>query len=146
MFVTRLISGILFILVALFTIISGGYVLFFTLFAISLIGMDELMRAMKIREKKHLCSGNCRLLGATMYYVAVLLDFERYGFMAVIASLVLLMFVYVFTYPKFRAQQIMAVFFSVVYVAVMLSLYLSHTKSGGRPFSGMADFPVLLGL
>ncbi len=133
MFVTRLISGILLVLVALFTIISGGYVLFFTLFAISLIGMDELMRAMKIREKSISVLEIAGFLGATMYYVAVLLDFERYGFMAVIASLVLLMFVYVFTYPKFRAQQIMAVFFSVVYVAVMLSfIYLTRNLEGGH--------------
>ena len=47
MFKTRLLSGIVLVAVALLTIISGGYVLFFTLLGISLIGMQE--------------PGNCRL-------------------------------------------------------------------------------------
>ena len=37
MFKTRLLSGILLVIIALATIISGGYVLFFTLLAVSLI-------------------------------------------------------------------------------------------------------------
>ena len=41
MFKTRLLSGILLVIIALATIISGGYVLFFTLLAVSLIGMRE---------------------------------------------------------------------------------------------------------
>ena len=44
--------------------------------------------------------------------------------MAVILSLVLLMFVYVFTYPKYQAEQVMSAFFGLVYVAVMLSFIL----------------------
>ena len=48
MFKTRLISGILLVIAALLTIISGGYVLFFTLLCISLIGMQELYKAMKV--------------------------------------------------------------------------------------------------
>ena len=44
--------------------------------------------------------------------------------MAVILSLILLMFVYVFLYPKYQADQIMAAFFGLVYVAVMLSFIL----------------------
>ena len=45
MFKTRLLSGIMLVIIALFTIISGGYILFFTLLAVSLIGMRELFRA-----------------------------------------------------------------------------------------------------
>ena len=48
MFKTRLISGILLVIAALLTIISGGYVLFFTLVCISLIGMQELYKAMGV--------------------------------------------------------------------------------------------------
>ena len=44
MFKTRLLSGILLVIIALATIISGGYVLFFTLLAVSLIGMRELVQ------------------------------------------------------------------------------------------------------
>ncbi len=41
-------------------------------------------------------------------------------FLAVL-FLVVLMAVYVFAFPKFRAEQVMTVFFGVFYVAVMLS-------------------------
>lgn len=133
MFVTRLISGILLVLAALLTIISGGYVLFFTLFAVSMIGMGELMRAVKVKQEGIPMLEIAGFLGAAMYYGAVLADFERYGMMTVIASLVLLMFVYVFTYPRYRAQEIMAVFFSLVYVAVMLSfIYLTRNLEQGH--------------
>ena len=52
MFKTRLLSGIMLVIIALFTIISGGYILFFTLLAVSLIGIRELFRAMGVQEGK----------------------------------------------------------------------------------------------
>ena len=109
MFKTRLLSGIVLVAVALLTIISGGYVLFFTLLGISLIGMQELYKVMKVR------------------------DFEKYGMMGVIISFMMFMFVYVFTYPKFKAEQVMPAFFGVVYVAVMLSfIYLTRNLPDGK--------------
>ena len=124
MFKTRLISGILLVIAALLTIISGGYVLFFTLLCISLIGMQELYKAMGIHEDR---TGLLEIVGyldAVLYYISLLLGFESYGLMAVLVSLILVMFVYVFTYPKYHANQVMAAFFGVVYVAVMLSFIL----------------------
>ena len=124
MFKTRLLSGIVLVAVALLTIISGGYVLFFTLLGISLIGMQELYKVMKVREDHFNALEIAGYLGAVIYYVLMSLDFEKYGMMAVILSLVLLMFVYVFTYPKYQAEQVMSAFFGLVYVAVMLSFIL----------------------
>ena len=124
MFKTRLISGILLVIAALLTIISGGYVLFFTLLCISLIGMQELYKAMGIHEDRTGLLEIVGYLGAVLYYISLLLGFESYGLMAVLVSLILVMFVYVFTYPKYHANQVMATFFGVVYVAVMLSFIL----------------------
>ena len=124
MFKTRLISGILLVIAALLTIISGGYVLFFTLLCISLIGMQELYKAMGIHEDRTGLLEIIGYLGAVLYYISLLLGFESYGLMAVLVSLILVMFVYVFTYPKYHANQVMAAFFGVVYVAVMLSFIL----------------------
>ena len=124
MFKTRLISGILLVIAALLTIISGGYVLFFTLLCISLIGMQELYKAMGIHEDRTRLLEIVGYLGAVLYYISLLLGFESYGLMAVLVSLILVMFVYVFTYPKYHANQVMAAFFGVVYVAVMLSFIL----------------------
>lgn len=50
MFRTRLISGIVLVLIALVVLISGGPVLAVTLFLISEIGLFELYRALKIQE------------------------------------------------------------------------------------------------
>ena len=61
------------------------------------------------------------------------LDFEKYGMMGVIISFMMFMFVYVFTYPKFKADQVMPAFFGVVYVAVMLSfIYLTRNLPDGK--------------
>ena len=124
MFKTRLISGSLLVIAALLTIISGGYVLFFTLVCISLIGMQELYKAMGVHGESTGLLEIIGYLGAILYYVSLLLGFESYGLMTVLVSLILIMFVYVFTYPKYNAHQIMSAFFGVVYVAVMLSFIL----------------------
>ena len=126
MFKTRLLSGILLVIIALATIISGGYILFFTLLAVSLIGMSELYKAMNVQNEKNYLLAAAGYAGAVLYYAAVLLDFQRYGVLAIIFGLVLIMFVYVFTYPEYEAKQVMPTLFGIVYVAVMLSfIYLT---------------------
>ena len=60
-------------------------------------------------------------------------DFGNYGTMAIIISMLLILFVYVFGYPKYRAEQVMAAFFGMVYVAVMLSfIYLTRSLPDGK--------------
>ena len=59
----------------------------------------------------------------------------RFGFlpdlmMLVLGLLIVLMFVYVFTYPKYQTEQLLAAFFGVFYVAVMLS-YVYQTRMLG---------------
>ena len=133
MFKTRLLSGIVLVAVALLTIISGGYVLFFTLLGISLIGMQELYKVMKVREDHFNALEIAGYFGAVIYYVLMSLDFEKYGMMGVIISFMMFMFVYVFTYPKFKAEQVMPAFFAVVYVGVMLSyVYQTRMLDGGK--------------
>lgn len=124
MFKTRLISGILLVAAALLTIISGSYVLLFTLMCISVIGMNELYRAVKVRGDHAELLELAGYAGAALYYLAVAADFEKFGNMAIIGVLVILMFVYVFSYPRYQANQVMAAYFGFVYVAVMLSFIL----------------------
>lgn len=72
-------------------------------------------------------------LGAVLYYIAMRFDFGSYGTMAIIISMILILFVYVFGYPKYRAEQVMAAFFGMVYVAVMLSfIYLTRNLPDGK--------------
>lgn len=70
MFKTRLLSGILLVIIALFTVISGGSILFATLFIISLIGMSELYKVFDIHTK---APGICGYLFAAAYYALIFL-------------------------------------------------------------------------
>lgn len=121
MFITRLLSGIVLVLAALVTIISGGYVLFSTVLALSLIGMFELYRVLKVQEKEITMLAAIGYIGAISYYFLLLFDLEAYIMIDFIFILVALMFAYVFTYPKIHSEQVMAALFGVAYVAVMLS-------------------------
>ena len=133
MFKTRLISGIILVIIALATIISGSWILFFTLLAVSLIGMRELYNVMKVSDEHVTVLELVGYLGAVLYYIAMKADFGNYGTMAIIISMILILFVYVFGYPKYRAEQVMAAFFGVVYVAVMLSfIYLTRSLPDGK--------------
>lgn len=133
MFKTRLISGIVLVVIALATIISGSWILFFTLLAVSLIGMRELYKVMKISDEHVTVLELVGYLGAVLYYIAMKADFGNYGTMAIIISMILILFVYVFGYPKYHAEQVMAAFFGVVYVAVMLSfIYLTRSLPDGK--------------
>ena len=88
---------------------------------------------MKVQDEKANLLVYAGYAGAAIYYVAVLLDFGRYGTLAIIFGLVLIMFVYVFTYPEFEAKQVMPAMFGIVYVAVMLSfIYLTRALPGGK--------------
>lgn len=133
MFKTRLISGVVLVIIALATIISGSWILFFTLLAVSLIGMRELYKVMKVSDEHVTVLELVGYLGAVLYYIAMKADFGNYGTMAIIISMILILFVYVFGYPKYHAEQVMAAFFGVVYVAVMLSfIYLTRSLPDGK--------------
>lgn len=127
MFKTRLLSGIVLVIIALATIIPGDIVLFITLLAISLIGMQELYRAMQVRQDSFNGLEMVCYAGAIIYYLTIFFNREEFSFIAVLFALVLIMSVYVFTYPKYHADQIMAAMFGIIYVAVMLS-YIYKTR------------------
>lgn len=124
MFKTRLLSGIVLVVAALALIITGGDILLVSTLIISYIGMYELYRVFGVEKE---VPGFVGYLAATVYYANL-----RFGFMAdmmmfALILLIALMFVYVFTYPKYKTEQLLAAFFGVFYVAVMLS-YVYQTR------------------
>ena len=118
MFKTRLISGIVLVLIAFGLLYTGGYVLAAALGIISLIGMFELYRIFKIEKEP---AGVAGYIAAIVYYLNLLFGFIPDMMMFVLSVLVVLMFIYVFSYPKYKTEQMLAAFFAVFYVAVMLS-------------------------
>ena len=103
MFKTRLLSGIVLVILALFLIISGHEILLFATLAISCIGMFELYRVFKM-EKTVLAGVG--YLAAIVYYCNLQWKFLPDLMILFMAFLILLMFVFVFAYPKFHADQV----------------------------------------
>lgn len=132
MFWVRLRSSILLMAVALLTIISGGYVLFGTLLAVSVIGLGELYRATGVQKEGQTGLAILGYVAAGVYYALLGFHLEEYSMIYLVMVLMAMMFCYVFTFPKFRAEQIMAAFFGIVYVCVMLScIYLTRNLTDG---------------
>ena len=121
MFVTRLISGIVLLVILITTICVSGPLLFLFLLLISLIGMFELYRAAGLRKKGENALTLVSYAGAAVYYLFVFLNLKDYLLGVLIGALIALLFVYVFTYPKYHADEVMTAFFGIAYVAVCLS-------------------------
>ena len=135
MFKTRLLSGILLVIIALITLITGGNLLFAVLLAISLIGLTELYKVFGIEKK---APGIVGYIFAVLYYGLLYFkpilpgDALDWFMLLFLGHLICQMAVLVFAYPKYNTQQIMAAFFGVFYVAVMLSyIYQTRILPGG---------------
>ena len=123
MFWTRFKSSIILTIITLATIILGGNVLFSVIYVISLIGLYELYKVVKMEKTIPALAG---YLANTAWMFLVFINKEvTYGMFVVIAFLMVLMCTYVFSFPKYKVEQVMMSFFGVVYVAVLMSfLYL----------------------
>lgn len=129
MFKTRLISGIVLVAVLILSVGLGGPVLYGILLAASLIGLTELYRVVRVQNQ---LPGFAGYLAAIGYYVLLYLNKLEYIMLLLVLLLMAAMAVYVFTYPKFVAEQVTTVFFGVFYVAVMLSyVYLTRELPEG---------------
>lgn len=118
MFKTRLLSGIVLVILAIGMIVGGGNILLFSTLAISIVGMYELCRVFQV-EKTPLAI--TAYISAALYYLNLNFQVVPDSMMIAMAFLIIMMFIYVFSYPKYEAKHLMAVFFSFFYVAVMLS-------------------------
>ena len=124
MFTTRLVSGIILVVLAVLIVRAGGSILFAVNGAISMVGLFELYRVMKIEKTPlgFIGYGTC-----IAYYGLLWFEGQQFVTLMCIAALMLLMSVYVFTFPKYKTEEITIVFFGVFYVAVMLS-YLFQVR------------------
>lgn len=117
-FLERLISGIILVIIALVTIILGKDVLLVTVVAISVIGFYELAKVYGLQWK---FPGICGYIATIGYYALIRMDYKEYIIVFFIAYLIVLMGTYVFTFPKFKAEDVMVCFFGMFYVILMLS-------------------------
>ena len=128
---TRLISGILLLIILAFAMSNGGIVLYALTLFISLVGFSELVKATNVRKEEKKPSGIeiVGYLGIVAYYsVRYLTDSDTYALLAIILTIMGMMLVYVLTFPKYHAQQVMSAGFSFLYCPVLLS-YISMTRN-----------------
>lgn len=123
MFKTRLISGIVLVIVLIATVGYGGYLLLGILAVLSLIGLNELYKVVGVQNNL----GVVGYFAAIEWYVLILIQRTEYQMPLIILFLIAVMAVYVFAFPAFRSEQITMVYFGFFYVAVMLS-YVYQTR------------------
>lgn len=156
MFWTRLLSGIC-LLAILAVCLSFGHnlLLAFCVF-ISAVGFFEMMKvtgALYVQPKSQAVKGRkeegkkkksgysafyyAGLLGNALYYAVLALSSDYHkideriasgmSMMCVTGVVLVILIVYVFTFPTYQAQQVMAAVFSFLYAPVMLS-YIYQTR------------------
>ncbi len=118
MFGTRLISGIVLLAITIAVVILGGDILFGVLLLISMIGLYELYKIVKVNLA---FPGILGFVACLCYYSLLYFDLPKYQPMLIIFFLMLLMFAYVFGFPKYQIEQIAVTFFGLFYVSIMLS-------------------------
>lgn len=133
MFRTRLISGIILVILALVFLISGGYVLWIASLLLSLIGLMELYRVFGIHR---LLPGAVGYAMVVLYnvlllvtqYTAMTINWMLY----VILVMMVFLTVMVSCYPKYHSTQILQAIFGILYVGVMFSfLYQTRMLENG---------------
>ena len=136
-FMIRLRSSIVLMIVLITSMVLGGYVLFGVIFLITMIGLMELFRVVGVNKS---LAGAVGYGAAGLYFLYFLLtellevslgtaleDMRKEGLffpMFIAIFLVVLLAVYVLTFPKYNSEQITMVFFGFFYVAITLSYIL----------------------
>lgn len=133
MFRTRLLSGIVLVILALVFIMSGGYVLWTVTLLLSLIGLMELYRVFGFHRSLPAAAGYAMVV---LYDVLLVVKNEYQTEIDWMLYLVVLVMVFsavlVFAYPRYHSTKIAQAIFGVLYVGVLFSfLYQTRMLTDG---------------
>ncbi len=118
MFMVRLRSSVIVLTLTILFVVLGGDALFTAMGIISLIGMMELYRILKIHKT---LLGVLGYLAGISYYLILYFDLKEHFVMMFILFLLVLMICYVLQFPKYNTEQVSIAFLGLFYVSVMLS-------------------------
>ena len=124
MFKTRLLSGVVLLLALLGMLMTGGDVLLFSLTAIALVGLFEFYRVFQLEKSVIGFAGYVMTL---LYFLNIKWNVVADNQLFIIGSMALFLVIFVFSYPKYKANQIFASMFGFIYVGVMISA-VYHTR------------------
>ena len=138
----RIISGICLVIITAPALYFGGWFLYALCLFISLVGNYELLRVAGL-EKSPL--GICAYVSTVVYYILLDSADNRYSMLVIVAAFLAMMTIYVFTFPKYKAENIMWSFFGIIYVTMMLAYILRNKKIRQWSLSCMAYICFILG-
>lgn len=119
---TRVISGAVLAAIVLTVLILGGWYMYGFCVCISLVGMYELN---KVKGQEKTVLAIIAYISALAYYFILVksasVNTSSYILLLLVATCITMLAIYVFTFPKYKAEDVMWAFFSLIYVAVMLS-------------------------
>lgn len=130
MFITRLLSGAILVLILATLLTLGGDILLVALGIISLIGLYEWFRMLKCEKSALAIVG---YIGTVLHYIL-----SRFNLLHTFAMevqwvllfaflLIAMLTIYVFKFPKYKPVEIFGCFFGIIYVTVFLS-YVYRTR------------------
>lgn len=130
MFKTRLLSGIVLVILIIGVLYPGGYVTAGAVFLLSLGGVFELLRVYKMEKSS---MGIVTYTATVIYYGLLCFGLNRYVMPVILGYILAVLSVYVITYPKYRDKDAMSAIMSFFYVTVMLSYVyqIRELKYGG---------------
>ena len=146
MFRTRLLSGIVLVVLAFASIWLGGPVLAAVLCVISEIAYRELTKATSVHTKDVKTNGlerqGCFLIAAyyVLLYVGMYMAPLSIGTVYAVLTFFLILsflsflYIYVVKFPAYRAEQVMAAFFELIYAPVLLSFLYIIREGWSRGF------------
>ena len=134
MFLTRLISGAVLLILSFTFIYFGGYALAGICLLLSVTAYHEMMKALHKGDKKYLDA--LSIFG----YIAIVIYYALLAFtnqttllcMAVVFSIIIFLTIYVLFFPKFVVEEVMGSIFAYLYAPLMLSfVYLTRELTNG---------------
>ena len=118
MFWTRLGSGVVLLAITIALMVYGSYPLFWVITGISLIGLFELFRVVKMEKSFPAVVG---YISSIVLDILILENAYHYLILWLVLTLMVMMACYVIGYPAYHSQQMTMIFFGLVYVTLMMS-------------------------
>lgn len=118
MFKERFISGIVLVILMAAILYAGGPWTLGAMLLLSVIGLKEFYRIFKLDTSVF---AYCGYLFAVLYYVVLHLNKEVFLLPLILLFFMTVMTIYVFSFPKYKGEQAMTIFFGFVYTVILLS-------------------------
>lgn len=130
MFFTRLFSGIILLIIAMTAFYFGNGVLLSISMFISTMGLVELFRALNLEKKAITYTAYVYL---TIHYMLIFFKLDDYIYFLIVAHLLVLFAIYVFTFPRYKTEEIALIYMGSMYIPLLFSfVYQTRALHDGK--------------